>query len=99
MALAYALIENLLAPSKMITHAITGAGLPVCEQFFTEFGSVKCTGTNLTYQELRERFFKIGIRRSEIAEYRLVMQILYAAGLQLVQDATCDPAAVWHAFR
>jgi hypothetical protein len=48
---------------------------------------------------VRWRFFGIGIRRSEIAEYRLAMQKLYAAALQVVQDRRCDPGAVWRAFR
>lgn len=99
MALAYAIIDSLLAPSKMITHAVTGAGLPVCKDFFREYGHVRCTGTDLTYAAVREKFFSRGIRRSEIAEYRVVMQKLYAAGLRVVQDPGCPPAAAWADFR
>jgi hypothetical protein len=43
-ALAYALIVNLLDPSKMITHAVTGAALPVCNEFFAEFGAFGASG-------------------------------------------------------
>jgi KaiC/GvpD/RAD55 family RecA-like ATPase len=97
--LAYALINNFLAPSKLINHAMTGSGLPICEEFFREFGDVQCIGTDKTYAQIRDLFFQCGVRRSDIAEYRTVMQRLYAAGLQIVQKESADPVAVWTAFR
>ena len=57
MPLAYAIIDNLLAQSKVVTHALTGAGLPVCARFYKEYEHVLCVGTNLTYGQIRKEFF------------------------------------------
>src|SRR4051794_22098678 len=57
-ALAHDLINTFISSSRTMAMAISGAGLPMIQQFYDEFRDVRCFGTDFTYGEIRSRLFK-----------------------------------------
>lgn len=83
------LINNLMTSRKVTERATTGAGLPVVEQFYRTCGEDICCGTDLSYNELRRRFFADAGSRTDIADYRKVARILSGALRAVVSNPGC----------
>jgi hypothetical protein len=97
---AYNLIGNLLSSRKVIRRGIRGAGLPVFEQFYKEFGNARCYGTEKTFQQVRDAFFPNAISRARFARYRSVMQKIYAAAFCLMTNPeTVNAEDAWNQIK
>ena len=93
--LAIAVINDLISSTRVINRAVTGAGLPVVRDFYGEYDTATCFGTNRTYEWIRRRLFAGAISRSRFVEYRFVMQRLYSCARRILDNPGADCEAIW----
>lgn len=93
--LAIDLINTMISSRWQINSAITGAGLPLYESFFEEFGAAKCFGTNLSFNDVRKRFYAGAFSRGVFREFRFSMQRLYAAATSILNDGSLNSGDLW----
>jgi KaiC/GvpD/RAD55 family RecA-like ATPase len=84
--LAIDLINNMMASIKIISRAFAGACVPTVTEFYEMFGDIPCvylperrdiTMPNLTYEELRQNFFKHAKTTNEIYDFMHCAKILH----------------------
>jgi hypothetical protein len=94
-ALGLDLINNLMSSQKICERAFSCANLPTVEEFYNLYGDNHCFNLperwslqlpTITFQQMRERFFKHARFRSQTFDYRHSMRGLYAI-LQLIQTS------------
>ena len=90
------IINTITSSRWQINTAITGAGLPVFEPFFEEFGDSRCFGTSFTFREIREVLYAGAFSRARFSEYRFVMQRFYAALMTIVANPKVDVSKLWN---
>ncbi len=85
--LAYDVINNLMSTKKVIERAFDGACLPTVEDFYKMYGQSKCFDVPergeiempvLTYEKLREKYFKDARSRLSIYDYGHFSKLLHA---------------------
>jgi len=74
--LAWALINETIRPDKIRERADMGAGLPAWEEFYRLRGDSQIPHLNLTYNSLREMYYKNAISRAEVPDYRKVVSAI-----------------------
>ena len=75
-----------------------GAGLPIAEDFYHDFGEAQCYGMNLTFAQLRKYLFTGAFSRGEFQEYRFVMQKFYALLVLILTKPKIDAEKTWDSF-
>ncbi len=86
-ALAVSLINHLMGSNAICERAARCAALPTVEEFYTRYADVPCirmperediSVPTLTYQELRDRIFKVARSRRAIFDYRHCMREIHS---------------------
>jgi hypothetical protein len=70
------LINNLMSSRKVTEMALSGAALPVVEKFYEAYGEAICFGTDLTFNRMRDEFFRDAKSRIDFEEYTRVARVL-----------------------
>lgn len=85
-ALAVNLINNLMSSRKIADRAFACASVPTVEEFYAMYGDARCLNIperydlgqpNLTFSDLRERFFKHAKSRTQMFDYRHCMREIH----------------------
>ena len=66
------LINNLITARKLNELAFSGAGLPRGSSRMLYFGHSRCPWTDITFNEIRRRFFTNARSRIDFFDYRKV---------------------------
>jgi hypothetical protein len=56
---------------------LTGAGLPATKLFYDVYGECMCPGTQLTFSQMREMFFRSAKSRTCVSNYPRLARILF----------------------
>jgi hypothetical protein len=84
------LINNLMTSRKVSERALSGAELPVLEQFYKNQGGALCPHTDKTFTEVREMFAADARSRTEFADYRVLGRVLHGALQVVVTNPRAD---------
>jgi len=85
-ALAVDLINNVMSSQKIADRAFACASVPTVEEFYTMYGDTRCLNIperrdlgqpNLTFSNLRERFFGNAKSRTQVFDYRHCMREIH----------------------
>jgi hypothetical protein len=88
-------INNLMSSQKICERAFSCAALPTVEEFYNLYGENRCFNLperwnlqlpTITFQQMRDRFFRSARFRSQVFDYRHCMRKLYAI-LQLIHTS------------
>ncbi len=86
LSLAIDLINSLMTSGKVVRRALTGAGLPTTELFYTMYGRCMCPGTALSFSQFLDMFFEDAYSRSDIHDYPRAARILYGPCYAIVSS-------------
>ncbi|HLN31754.1 MAG TPA: extracellular solute-binding protein [Gemmataceae bacterium] len=89
-ALAVNLVNNLTTSGKVVDRALTGAGLPAVESFYTDYRDAHCIYTDKTFHEMRTLLYSNTRTRTAFCSYRHVARILYGCILAVMTNPHAD---------
>lgn len=84
------LINNLMTARKVTERALSGAELPVMQQFYKHYGSSICPHTYKSFDEIRQMFAVDARSRTEFHDFRKVARILNGPVSAIVTNPNLD---------